>query len=109
MPDGSAGKKHALSAHTLAVQGLLSLQTTPQAPQLLALVNRNVSQPVFGSPSQSAKPAKQTKPHWPFVQLLVALGRLQTLPQVPQLLASLPVSEQTPLHNVWPDGQVLTH
>src|SRR5690606_29550755 len=66
-----------------------SSQALLQEPQLLTSVLRLTSQPLEGSPSQSENPAWQ-EPIWqpPSVQIGLALGRLQAMPQPPQLLTS---------------------
>lgn len=65
-----------------------------------------VSQPLATLPSQLAKPGLQAKPHTPFVQPGVALGRAgQAVPQPPQLVGSVCVLTQTPEQLVWPVGQ----
>lgn len=61
-------------------------QTTPQAPQLKLDDVRFTSQPLAASPSQLAKPALQAPiEHVPFTHTVLAFGKLQTLPQAPQL------------------------
>jgi hypothetical protein len=57
----------------------------PQLPQLLTSVLVLISQPSAGRLLQSAYPALQLPiSHVPAVQLSLALGRLQTVPQPPQ-------------------------
>src|SRR5580698_2853106 len=56
-------------------------QTCPHVPQLLVVVV-DVSQPLDGSPSQSAKPAAHTGAHVELTQLVVPCGLLQTGEQV---------------------------
>jgi hypothetical protein len=98
--------EHAPATHPCPVG-----QTVPQAPHWLALVRVSVSQPLRASPSQSAKPALQVRPHWPSVQVGVVLGRAgQARPQAPQcatlvrgsasqpLAARLSQSRKPPLH-----------
>jgi hypothetical protein len=61
------------------------VQLVPHAPQLL-FVERLVSQPSDVALLQSPKPDKQlTNWQLPVEQLVVALGRLQGVPQPPQL------------------------
>jgi hypothetical protein len=62
--------------------------TLPHAPQLVTLVS-DVSQPLLGLPSQSAKPVLQAGTHAPFGQVSVPLAFVQVLPQPPQLLTAL--------------------
>jgi hypothetical protein len=78
-------------------------QAWPQAPQLLTSLLMSVSQP-FARLLQWAKPELQTELQVPLLQTAVVLGALivQTLPQAPQLLASLAVNTQVPLQTVWP-------
>jgi len=69
---------------------LAALQTVPQAPQLLTLLVRLVSQPLAAIPSQLPHPALQeAMPHVPPEQDAVPLGAVQTWPQEPQLLTSV--------------------
>jgi hypothetical protein len=80
-------------------------QTRPQAPQLLGLFVRFVSQPSAGLLLQSAKPKLQLAiAQVPPEHTMVALGAAQTRPQAPQLLTSVPVFTQVPLHTTWPGG-----
>jgi len=86
----------------------------PHALQLLTSALRLTSQPFAALPSQSAKPALQLWiPHTPAVHLGVALGRLHTVPQLPQLLMSVPFTfvSQTVAglvsHSAKPVGHVL--
>jgi hypothetical protein len=67
------------------------VQVTPHAPQL-EIVDRSISQPVAGFPSQSANPEAQTSEHAPAVHTGVALGPVgQGTEHAPQLDASIPV------------------
>jgi hypothetical protein len=66
-------------------------QAAPHAPQLLRL-SSGVSQPLAAKPSQSPNPELQVSlhlPDWqePPVTLVPCVG--QTVPQLPQLVASL--------------------
>jgi hypothetical protein len=80
-----------------------------QEPQL-ALVPMVASQPLTFVPSQLAKPGRQLIPHEPAMQTGVEFaGVAQTLPQVPQLVASVWVARQTPEQAVWPAGQAGVH
>ena len=75
-------------------------QTWPHAPQL-AVVCRLVSQPFAARPSQLPKPALQTKPQVPLVQVAVACaGAGQALPQPPQLAVLVCRSAQVVPHSV---------
>lgn len=80
--------------------------TKPQPPQLRESVVMFVSQPSIGLLLQSAKPTLQDAMRQvAFEQKLVALGRLQTWPQVPQLRGSRVRSAHTPLQFCCPDAQ----
>src|SRR5574337_468257 len=86
VPQPSQLAKPALQVmpHTLAAQvavPLVELQTVPQAPQLVGLVVRSVSQPLLTRPSQLPQPALQVMPQTEAVQLAVPLVEVQTLPQ----------------------------
>src|SRR5207247_1511467 len=73
-------------------------QTRLQPPQLSGAVVVSDSQPLAALASQLAKPALQTKPQLPAVQVAVAFARGgQTMPQPPQLLTSVPVFVSQPL------------
>lgn len=75
-------------------------QTLPQAPQLLLLLLRFVSQPFAGLPSQFPHPELQ-EPTWQlsFEHTDAALGRLQTLLHPPQLFESdWKLVKQPPAH-----------
>ena len=74
------------------------LQTVAQVLQWDGSAFRLISQPFEGRPSQSAYPALQVEmTQAPAVQPDVAFARLQTLPQVPQLLAVVLVLVSQPL------------
>lgn len=61
-------------------------QTEPQLPQSLSVLS-GVSQPLASIPSQFDQPALQvSSSQLPVEQEVVALGRLQAVPHVPQLL-----------------------
>jgi hypothetical protein len=62
----------------------------PQPPQSFGLVATSSSQPLFGSPSQSAQPVLQVGWHCPATQLVEPLAFVQAVSQSPQL-ATLPV------------------
>ncbi len=66
-----------------------------------------ISQPFAASPSQSAKGAVQeATAQLELAQVAVALGVLQSLPQLPQLFASLAVfTHAPPGHKMEPAGQ----
>jgi hypothetical protein len=73
-------------------------QTCPQVPQLPVSVCRLVSQPLAALPSQLSKPALHAAmTQVPLEQAALALGKAQTCPHDPQLLASLLRSLQLPL------------
>jgi hypothetical protein len=57
--------------------------TTPHAPQF-ELVRMFVSQPLFGLPSQLAKPAAHVGTQAPAVQVVVPFALLQVVPHAPQ-------------------------
>src|SRR4051812_32790148 len=84
--------------HMPAMHGRLFWQTMPQAPQLTASVWRFTSQPLPGLLSQSANPTLHLPtPHWLIWQPPVPLATPgHTLPQAPQLPASLPRSTSQP-------------
>jgi hypothetical protein len=70
----------------------------PHLPQLLTSVFRFASQPLDALPSQSAKPlAHVPTAHLPALQVGVALARLQTIAQAPQLRTSCWASTHVPL------------
>ena len=72
-------------------------QAMPQPSQLPGSLPVFVSQPFAGSSSQSMKPAAQAPiAHLPAAQVGVALGSEQTVPQLPQLVGSVPVSISQP-------------
>jgi hypothetical protein len=65
---------------------LAAAQAPPQRPQWAALVRVSTSQPLVGTPSQSAKPALQAPTRQaPAAQAAVALGSAQVRPHAPQL------------------------
>jgi hypothetical protein len=74
------------------------VQLTPQLPQFAALAATLTSQPLSGTPSQSAKPVAQVKPQAPPWQVAVAFARTgHALPHAPQvvgdpMLASHPLA-----------------
>jgi hypothetical protein len=78
-------------------------QTVPQAPQLVTLFVVFTSHPLPATPSQLPQPALQeATPQAPAEQPRVPFGgATQTVPQLPQLLTSLPVFTSQPLA-VWP-------
>jgi hypothetical protein len=80
------------------------LQVLSQAPQWVMLV-RSASQPSDMSPLQSAYELAQEIVHWPAVQLAVACGSEQSLPQPPQFRTSVFVFVQMPLQSTWPAVQ----
>jgi hypothetical protein len=63
-------------------------QILPQVPQLVTLLS-DVSQPLAGLPSQSAKPVAHVGTHAPDVQATVPLAFVQVLPHAPQSPAVL--------------------
>jgi hypothetical protein len=66
---------------------LANVQEVPQAPQLVTVVFRFVSQPLVRSPSQSPQPALQVGAHFPAVHATPPCGFVQAIPQVPQFAA----------------------
>src|SRR5436190_1429504 len=88
------------SEHTPPRQyGLGTMQTLPQAPQLVPLALMSISQPSAGFLLQSAKLYLQLPiPHTPWLQVAVALtGTGQALPQAPQLSRSRAMGASQPL------------
>jgi hypothetical protein len=76
---------HAPAVHVVVPCALA--QAVPQAPQLVTVVFRFVSQPFVGFESQLPKPALQVPSvHVPVAQLSVALARSHTTPQPPQFV-----------------------
>jgi hypothetical protein len=72
-------------------------QTVPQTPQFAASVLRFTSQPFAATLSQSAKPARQVKPHAPLVQVRTELAGVgQLLAHAPQLFTSAEVGISQP-------------
>jgi hypothetical protein len=99
-----------LFVHVAAEHGPLPGQTLPQAPQFWTLPESGVSQPSAGLPLQSPNPWLQDcSLHVPLIQVAVALGKVQWLPQVPQLLTSVMRLTQVPPQAVWPEGHWVTH
>jgi hypothetical protein len=85
------------------------LHAVPQAPQLLTLVVRFVSQPLPVFMSQLPKPVAQLPPQVPAMQVRTTLGKVwQARPQALQLSGSVWRLTQDPLQSVVPPGQVLT-
>jgi hypothetical protein len=91
------------AVQTPATQVWPPVQTWPQAPQLLASLERFVSQPsVSRSPLQSPKPAWQAPLQTPCVHVGVAtLFEEQTRPQPPQLLGSVSRAISQPWWAFW--------
>ena len=73
------------------------LQAFPQAPQLVSVVFRLVSQPLDVSPSQFPLGLVHAMPHTLFEQLGVPPEALQAVPQVPQFDAVILRSVSQPL------------
>ena len=89
--------------------------TIPQPPQLRASTLVLISQPLATWPSQFAKPGLQVAiAHTPLTHAAVAFGKVQTMPQPPQLaepvkmLVSQP-SARVPLQLANPALHVPTH
>ena len=61
------------------------MQAVPQLPQLVTLVLKFASQPLFALPSQFPNPALHVGTHTPVVHVVDPLGFVQPLPQEPQL------------------------
>jgi hypothetical protein len=73
----------------------------PQPPQLLTSLVVLTSQPASTSVLQWANPVvHEAMAQWDDVHVAVALGRLHTTPQPPQLFTSFVVFAQLPLHSV---------
>jgi hypothetical protein len=104
---------HDATTHRPPAQALVALaraQRVPQAPQLVALVLSEVSQPLAALPSQSPKPASQAKVHARLAQRAAALaGTAQARPQVPQWATLVARSAQAPSQTVCPAGQFEAH
>ncbi len=87
--------------HAPAAQPATPLATThalPQAPQWAGAVASSTSQPLAGSPSQSAKPASQVAPQRESSQVAVACGRAgQALRHAPQWAGLAARSTSQPL------------
>jgi hypothetical protein len=60
------------------------VHAAPQAPQLVTVEPRSVSQPLVGSPSQSPKPTPQAGTQTPLGQLVDPWALAQLVPQLPQ-------------------------
>jgi hypothetical protein len=82
-----------------ATHAVMPTQARPQAPQCAALVRVSVSQPLWGSPSQSADPVAQVGTHTPAAQVLVGVVApvVHARPQAPQWAAVARVSASQPL------------
>lgn len=78
---------HALDAQLVVPCGLA--QVVPQAPQLVAVLLRSVSQPFVALPSQLPKVPLQTGTQAPLAQLVVPCPLVQALPQDPQLATAV--------------------
>jgi hypothetical protein len=113
LPLQSANPKvHVPSAQWPAVheaEALAKVHTLPHAAQL-PTVERSVSQPFIGLPSQSPKPAAQLRPQWPAVHTAVLFDPLgHTVPHAPHAAGSLVRSWQSPEQLVRPARQVAVH
>jgi len=98
--------------HLLALQvaiPFVPLHTLPQAPQLVMLEVRLVSQPLLKFPSQLPKPALQVMPHAPALQVAVPFVPLHVLPQTPQLVMLELVLTQLLEQRLKPGLQVKPH
>ena len=85
MPHATAGESHPLEQTPPLQKGVGAAQVVVQEPQVAPL-ERSDSQPLAGSPSQSAKPWMQAKPHEAPSQVGVAFGRVeQGVHELPQL------------------------
>jgi len=94
-PVSQAATVQALLLHPAVA--LARVQTFPQAPQFAGLVLVFTSQPSVGSLLQSPKPAlHEATVHAPAAHPAVALARVQTVPQAPQLLGSTAVCTSQP-------------
>jgi hypothetical protein len=97
LPSQSANPVLQTGAHTPAEHDVVPLafvQETPQAPQLVALVFVFVSQPLFGLPSQSAKPVLHVGLQAPDVHVVDPFAFVQVTPQLPQLVVVLSAASQ---------------
>ena len=74
-------------------------QSTPQRPHARTSVRRSTSQPLRGSPSQSAKFSAQTSPQRPATQLaaVALMPTSQRLLHAPQWAGSVRVFTSQPL------------
>jgi hypothetical protein len=75
---------------------LALVQAVPQAPQLAVSLLRSVSQPLSGSPSQSAYVPVHVGTQAPLLHTVVPLAFVQAFPQLPQLAADVWVSVSQP-------------
>ena len=76
---------------------LAELQAVPQAPQLVAVTRRSVSQPLRMLPSQLPKFVAQTIVQAPTVQPAVPLFELHAVAHVPQCVGSVCNAVSQPL------------
>jgi hypothetical protein len=89
---------------------LAAAQVVPQAPQLVAVLVRAVSQPLALLPSQLPKPALQVIPHAPIAHVAVPFaGTAHARPQPPQCAVEVLTFTHAPLQSVCPVGQLDTH
>jgi hypothetical protein len=84
--------------HAPPMHAVMPAQARPQAPQFEAALRVSTSQPLVGSPSQSAKPVAHTGTQAPATQAFAVVEALvaHTRPQAPQLEAELRVSTSQP-------------
>jgi len=78
-------------------EALAKVHAAPQAPQLVTVEFRFVSQPFVALPSQSPKPGLQAIWQLPPEQVGLPLVALHTRPHVPQLVGSVPVATSHPV------------
>ncbi len=98
------------TAHIPMVHCMPSAHRFAQRPQWVILVNRLVSQPVAGAPSQSPKFALHVVLHRPSAHVGVWFAPAgQRIPQAPQLFTSVAVFTQLPAPHCTRGAQPLVH
>lgn len=75
---------HGEAWHAPSTQIMLTPHGAPQPPQCSGLSSVLVSQPLFGSLSQSSKPVEHAGMHVPAAQPVVPFALVQTVPHAPQ-------------------------
>jgi hypothetical protein len=95
-PASQALYEHAPPTHRAVA--LMGLHALPQAPQWVALVDSEVSQPLVGLRSQSANPALHEEyVHSPLEHTATAFAGAHSCPQRPQFESERAVSTSQPL------------